>query len=106
MLLIIPLHISENHKFGGSITPPYSSPGPAHSARPLQKSGPGAFFWSSKFNENLDTSWEPSLAGKMAILEPKMLPSWAHFGVMLGILADIFVCCLGSFIYDAILMDF
>ena len=45
---------------GGSMTPPFSSPGIRAFRQASQKIQAPAFFWRSKFNQNLDTSWEPS----------------------------------------------
>ena len=56
------------------MTPPFSSPRARAFRQASQKNRAPGFFWRSKFNENLDTSWEPTSAEKMANMSPTWVP--------------------------------
>ena len=59
------------------MTPPFSSPRARAFRQALQKIRAAAFFWSSKFNQNADTSWEPSYTEKVASASPTWAPRWS-----------------------------
>ena len=56
------------------MTPLFSFPRARAFRQALQKTVAGVFCWGSKFNENLDTSWEPSYAEKVANMGPTWPP--------------------------------